>query len=165
MIHPEPPSKLALGTGLIVSIAICFLAAAIGGFSTTMSVDSSWFDELKKPSWNPPNWLFGPVWSILYLMMSISAWLVWKQAGLTKAKGSLAWFTFHLLLNVLWSVFFFGLRQPGWAAIEIVLLWVSIVISIVLFFRHSKLAASLLVPYLAWVTFATALNWTIWSLN
>lgn len=151
--------------GLTVSIAACFLAASIGALATTGSVDSEWFVELNKPTWNPPNWLFGPVWSLLYLMMAVAAWLVWKQSGLGKAKPALCWFGFHLVLNVLWSVLFFGLQQPGWAFLEIVALWLSIVVSIVLFYPHSKLAAGLLVPYFLWVTFASFLNFTIWSLN
>jgi len=161
----EAPSKITLAMGLVVSIAICFLAASIGGFATSSSVSSNWFVELNKPSWNPPNWIFGPVWSVLYLMMAVAAWLVWKQSGFAKSRLALGWFAFHLLLNILWSVLFFGLQQPGWAAIEIVVLWISIAVSIGLFYRHSKLAAALMVPYVLWVSFATFLNFTIWSLN
>ncbi len=97
--------------------------------------------------------------------MAISAWLVWKRSGLANAKLALGWFAFHLMLNILWSVLFFGLKQPGWAALEIVVLWISVAVSIALFYRHSRLAAGLLVPYLLWVTFATVLNFTIWSMN
>lgn len=158
-------SKASLAVGLAVSIAICGLAGAIGGIATADSVTGDWFVELAKPAWNPPNWIFGPVWSILYLMMGIAAWWVWKQAGLAKAKFTLAWFGFHLMLNTAWSILFFGMEQPGWAAIEIVVLWLSIAISMRLFFRHSKLAAGLLIPYLMWVSFATCLNFAIWSLN
>ena len=158
-------SKATLAIGLVVSIALCFFAAGIGGWATAGSVDSEWFVTLNKPSWNPPNWLFGPVWSALYLMMGIAAWLVWMRSEPGKSMFALGWFGFHLMLNVLWSVLFFGLQQPGWSAVEIVLLWCSIVVSIVLFYRHSRLAAGLLVPYLMWVTFASYLNYTIWSLN
>ena len=161
----ESRSKVSLASGLFVSIVICFLAASIGGLATSSSVGSDWFIELTKPSWNPPNWIFGPVWSVLYLMMAVAAWLVWKQSGFTESKIALAWFVFHLLLNIFWSVVFFGLQQTGWAALEILILWISIAISIVLFYRHSKLAAVLLVPYFLWVTFAAVLNITIWSLN
>lgn len=154
----------ALAVGLALSIVACFVAGAIGGIATTSSVNG-WYAELDKPSWNPPDWIFGPVWSVLYLMMAIAAWLVWKNSTLEKSRFALGWFAFHLLLNVLWSVLFFGLRQPGWAFIEIVVLWISIVITIVLFYRHSKPAAGLLVPYLSWVTFAAVLNFTIWSIN
>ncbi|MEO8272350.1 MAG: TspO/MBR family protein [Aureliella sp.] len=158
-------SKTSLAFGLIVSLAICFSAAALGGLATTSSVNDDWFANLNKPSWNPPNWIFGPVWSALYLMMAIAAWLVWKQSGFAKSKGALIWFGLHLILNILWSVLFFALRQPSWAAIEILILWISIAVSIMLFSRHSKLAAGLLTPYLAWVTFAAFLNMVIWSLN
>jgi tryptophan-rich sensory protein len=160
----QPYSKTSLVLGLAVSIVVCFSAAAIGGLATSSSVNG-WFAGINKPSWNPPNWIFGPVWSTLYLMMSIAAWLVWKNSGIQNAKLALGWFVFQLLLNVLWSVLFFGLQQPGWAVIEIVGLWFSIVITIVLFLQHSKLAAALLVPYLLWVTFATYLNYSIWILN
>ena len=160
----QPHSKTSLALGLAVSIVVCFSAAAIGGLATSSSVDG-WFAGVNKPSWNPPNWIFGPVWSTLYLMMSIAAWLVWKNAGIQNAKIALGWFVFQLLLNVLWSVLFFGLQQPGWAAIEIVALWLSIVITMVLFFRHSRVAVGLLIPYLLWVTFATYLNYSIWILN
>ena len=153
-----------LSVGLIVSILFCFAAGAIGGMATASSVDD-WYSEVIKPPWNPPNWIFGPVWSILYLMMGVSAWLIWKESQFKKANLELGWFAFHLVLNVLWSVIFFGLQSPGWAAIEIVLLWISIAVSILLFFRRSKLAAIMLVPYLAWVTFAMFLNYSIWYLN
>lgn len=151
--------------GMVVSIAVCFLAAGIGGMATAGSVDSEWFVGLQKPTWNPPNWLFGPVWTALYFMMSIAAWLVWRQSGFAGSKPALGWFAFHLILNVMWSVLFFGWQQPGWAAVEIVLLWITIVVSMALFYRHSKLAAGLLIPYLLWVTFAAFLNYRIWSLN
>lgn len=153
-----------LAVGLTASILLCITAGAIGGMATTSSVDG-WYSEVIKPPWNPPNWIFGPVWSILYLMMGVSAWLIWKDSEFKKANLELGWFAFHLVLNVLWSVIFFGLKSPGWAAIEIVFLWISIAVSILLFFRRSKLAAILLVPYLAWVTFAMFLNYAIWSLN
>lgn len=157
-------SITSLVTALMISIVVCFTAGAIGGMATTTAVNG-WYAEVIKPSWNPPNWIFGPVWSTLYLMMGVSAWLVWKDSQNKNPNLALGWFAFHLLLNVFWSVIFFGLQQPGWAAIEIVALWISIVVSILLFYRYSKLAAALLVPYLLWVTFAMFLNYTIWSLN
>ena len=157
-------SAASLAIGLVVALVLCFSAAGVGGVATASSV-GGWFTELNKPSWNPPSWIFGPVWTLLYFMMAISAWLIWKEAGFTKARFALFWFAFHLVLNVLWSVLFFGLQRPGWAAIEIVALWLSILLTIVLFSRHSKLAAALLVPYICWVSFATLLNIAIWSLN
>jgi tryptophan-rich sensory protein len=160
----QPRSTTSLVIGLVISLVICFLAAGIGGMATSSSV-AGWFAGINKPTWNPPDWIFGPVWTTLYLMMAISAWLVWKQSGFENSKFALGWFAFHLLLNIFWSVLFFGLQQPGWAAVEIIILWISIAITIGLFYRHSKLAAVLLVPYILWVTFAAFLNFTIWSMN
>jgi tryptophan-rich sensory protein len=157
-------STKSLVVGLVIAIAVCFLAAAIGGVATTSSVNG-WYAQINKPSWNPPDWIFGPVWTILYLMMGASAWLVWKQSDFSKARLALGFFAIQLALNITWSVLFFGLRQPGWAFVEIIALWVSIALTIVLFYKHSKLAAGLLVPYLLWVTFAAGLNFAIWSLN
>ena len=165
-MNTESPTRsiASLVVGLIVAVLVCFAAGAVGGLATASSVDS-WYTTINKPKWNPPGWVFGPVWSALYLMMGISAWLVWKNSSLKESKLALGWFGFHLLLNILWSIIFFGLKQPGWAVIEITALWLSIAIAIVLFFRYSKLAAGLLVPYWLWVSFASVLNYTIWSLN
>ena len=165
-VNQETPSNSnrRYAFGLIISVAVCFLAAGIGAWVTAASVNS-WYLGINKPPWNPPDWIFGPVWSALYLMMAISAWLVWKTAESQKTRVALSCFALQLLLNVFWSILFFGLQQPGWAAIEIVGLWVSIAVTILLFSRQSKLAAGLLVPYLLWVTFAAYLNYTIWVLN
>jgi tryptophan-rich sensory protein len=160
----SPKSIGALVIGLAAWIGVCFLAAAVGSLATTSSVNG-WFATINKPTWNPPNWIFGPVWTTLFLMMGVAAWLVWKKSGFKNAKFELGWFLFHLLLNVLWSVLFFGMQQMGMACIEIVVLWLSIAATIFLFHRHSKMAAGLLVPYLMWVSFATFLNYTIWRLN
>jgi tryptophan-rich sensory protein len=112
-----------------------------------------------------PDWIFGPVWTLLYLMMAVSAWLVWRQAGFAGAKLPRALFAVQLALNSLWSVLFFGLQNPGAAAVEIVLLWLAILATTVSFFRQSKVAGWLMVPYLAWVSFASVLNFAIWRLN
>ncbi len=162
----SPPSRstVTLVIGLFVSISICFIAAGIGGWVTGSSVDG-WFASVNKPTWNPPNWVFGPVWSTLYLMMAISAWLVWKDSSLKNSRTALGWFAVQLVLNVLWSVLFFGLQQPGWAVVEIAGLWVSILVTILLFAKSSRLAAGLMTPYLLWVSFASYLNYTIWLLN
>ena len=157
-------SKTQLAAGLVVSVVICLSAAGIGGWMTAASVDS-WYAEINKPSWNPPNWIFAPVWTTLYVMMAIAAWWVWKQSKLEHAKAAFGWFFAQLLLNVLWSGLFFGLRQPGWAFAEIIVLWIAIAATIVTFWRHSRFAAGLLVPYLMWVTFASVLNYSIWSMN
>ena len=165
-MNQETPKRsiVVLIVGLTISILVCFAAGAVGGLATATSVNG-WYPEINKPSWNPPGWVFGPVWSALYLMMGISAWLVWKSTSFENSKLALGWFGFHLLLNVLWSIVFFGLKQPGWAVVEIVVLWLSIVLTMVFFFRHSRLAAGILVPYWLWVSFATFLNYTIWTLN
>ena len=161
---PNQQTPTAQVVWLVVAIFVCFTAAGIGGAATTSNL-ADWYAGLNKPSWNPPNWIFGPVWSTLYLMMSISVWLVWRRSGFQNAKSALIWFGIQLVLNTLWSVLFFGLHQPGWAIFEIIALWLAIAITIGLFWKHSKLAATLLVPYLLWVSFASWLNFTIWSLN
>ena len=109
--------------------------------------------------------MFGPVWTTLYVMMAVAAWLVWKQAGVRDAAVPLALFGGQLVLNVAWSFIFFGLHQPGWACVEIVVLWLAIVATVVAFFRQSRGAGWLLLPYLAWVSFAAVLNFAIWRLN
>ena len=154
--------------GLIVSILICFACAGIGSAATTPNL-ADWFANLKKPTWNPPNWVFAPVWTTLFAMMAVAAWLVWRNAwqnaGWRTSWLALSWFGIQLALNVGWSILFFGCQQPGFALIEIVLLWLAIAITASLFARHSKLAAGLMVPYLCWVSFASVLNFAIWSLN
>ena len=147
--------------GLIVSILICFSAAAIG----SQYMPGEWYAGLAKPPWNPPNWIFAPVWTVLYIMMGVSLWLIWKDHGIAKPKAAIIVFLVQLILNALWTYFFFGLKNPGAAFIEIVILWIFIVLTIVLFFRHNILAGLLLIPYILWVTFASILNFTIWRLN
>lgn len=150
--------------GLIVLLVVCFAAAGIGGAATTSKIPG-WYAALTKPSWNPPNWIFGPVWSALYCCMAVAAWLVWRQHGLAGARLPLALFSVQLFLNVLWSCLFFGLQNPGLAFAEVLLLWASIAATMVLFWRRSAVAGILFVPYLAWVSFASVLNFTIWQLN
>ena len=111
--------------GLVVFIAICLGAAAIGAIATTPEIDG-WYRTIEKPSWNPPNWIFGPVWTALYILMAIAAWLVWRPAGFVAAAMPLTLFAVQLVLNIAWSWIFFGLHQPGWAFAEIVLLWLAI---------------------------------------
>ena len=131
---------------------------------TTPEIDG-WYRTIAKPEWNPPDRVFGPVWTTLFVMMGISAWLIWKPAGLRDAALPLSFFAAQLALNVAWSWIFFGRRQIGWAAVEIVILWATILVTTATFFRRSRLAGWLLVPYLGWVTFASVLNFTIWRLN
>lgn len=150
--------------GLVVLLVLCFGAAGIGGAVTSPQI-GNWYATLSKPSWNPPNWVFGPVWSVLYLCMAVAAWLVWRQKGLAGAGGPLTLFGVQLALNTLWSCLFFGLHSPGVAFAEIILLWVAIVATTIAFWRRSVPAGLLFVPYLVWVTFAALLNFTLWNMN
>lgn len=150
---------------LVVSVAVCLLAGTIGSVATMPSI-GAWYALLNKPALNPPNWIFGPVWTTLYIMMGIAAFLIWDK-GLKK-KGvinALYIFAAQLLLNTIWSVLFFGMHAPLYAFIEIVLLWAAILASIIAFYRISKAAGYLLVPYILWVSFASYLNLMIWLLN
>lgn len=150
--------------GLIAFIVVCLGCGGLGAIVTTPEIDG-WYQSLAKPMWNPPNWLFGPVWTTLFILMAISGWLVWRQCGSKANRLPLSLFGLQLLLNVGWSWIFFGLHRPGWAALEITALWLVIASVIVVFFRYSKTAGWLMSPYLAWVTFAAILNFAIWQLN
>jgi tryptophan-rich sensory protein len=149
---------------LFVLLVICFVAAGVGGAVTTPKIPG-WYATLVKPSWNPPNWIFGPVWSALYLSMAVAAWLVWRQGGLAGATMPLALFAVQLVLNVLWSCLFFGIQNPGLAFMEVLVLWAAIAATMVAFSFRSTVAGLLFVPYLAWVSFASMLNFVIWRLN
>jgi len=150
---------------LIVSILIAESAGLLGAWATATSV-REWYPTLAKPWFTPPNWIFGPAWTTLYALMGIAAYLVWTH-GSSKGvvKIALATYGLQLLLNAAWSPVFFGLRAPGPGLIVIVLLWFAIVVTIVWFHRVSSVAACLMIPYLLWVTYATALNVEIWRLN
>lgn len=149
---------------LIGSIVLCLAAGGLGAWATNSEIPT-WYAGIAKPSWNPPNWVFGPVWTTLYVLMAVAAWLVWRRDGMREARGPLTLFAIQLALNTLWSFLFFGLHNPGLAAAEIVLLSATILATTVSFWRRSHWAGALLVPYLAWVSFATVLNFTIWQLN
>lgn len=150
---------------LVLFIIAAFATSAIGGLATASSV-GTWYPTLNKPSWNPPAWIFGPVWSLLYIAMSVAAWRVWLVRATAPGAGWTLrlWFA-QLLLNALWSVLFFGLRSPGAAVIEIVPLWYLLVALQIRLARTDRVAAFLWAPYLAWVSFAAFLNFTIWRLN
>jgi tryptophan-rich sensory protein len=148
---------------LLLFLAAVALAAGIGGTFTARSV-GTWYRELARPSWTPPSWLFGPVWTTLYVLMAVAAWRVWVVAG-RRARTALALFFVQLALNAGWSAVFFGLRQPGWAFAELAVLWLAIAATTVAFARHSVLAAVLMAPYVAWTAFAGALNVAIWRMN
>ena len=150
---------------LFISIVIPVLVGATAGFFTVSGV-GTWYQTINKPSWNPPSWIFGPVWTTLYIMMGIALFLVWKsEASEVMKKNAFAIFTVQLLLNFFWSFIFFNQQQPGWALVEIIGMWVAILLTIFAFANVSKTAAWLLVPYISWVSFATILNYTIWQLN
>ncbi len=158
--NPTPsPSRQAIA--LIGWLALCFAAASTAVF---VSIDG-WYVTLNKPPWNPPAWVFGPVWSLLYTLMAVAAWMVWRKGG-WKAQGkTLGLFLLQWFLNAAWTPLFFGLHHLGLAFTEIILLWLAIAATLILFWRVSKVAGVLLIPYLAWVTVAAVLNFTIWRLN
>ncbi|MDZ7587269.1 MAG: TspO/MBR family protein [Patescibacteria group bacterium] len=143
---------------LLFALILPQLAGAIGGLVTAPAINN-WYQSLTKPSFSPPNWIFGPVWISLYLLMGLAWYLAWKKGA---PKGL---FLIHLGFNSLWSVLFFGLKSPGLALVEIIILWVLIAAVIVQFKRFSQLAAWLLLPYLLWVSFAGFLNLAIFRLN
>jgi tryptophan-rich sensory protein len=149
--------------GLIVWLALCFAAAGVGGFASINA--ASFYGQLIQPTWSPPGWLFGPVWSVLYTMMGVSAWLVWRQYGMRLVRTAFIVFVVQLALNALWTWLFFTWHLGAIALIEILALWALIATTIVLFWPLNRLAAMLLVPYLAWVSFASALNLALWKLN
>ncbi|MGK5440661.1 TspO/MBR family protein [Micromonospora sp. URMC 105] len=144
-----------LGFGAAVTVA-----AAIGGLGVRGTAEE--YAGLRQPDWAPPSWLFGPVWTLLYALIAIAAWLVWRRVGFGPALW--AW-SAQLVLNAIWTPLFFGAGRYGLAFAEIVLMWAAIGVTVVLFRRVSRPAAALLLPYWAWVTFAAALNFSIWQLN
>lgn len=150
---------------LVLAVMISVTAGWIGSLFTSMSV-STWYQTLEKPTFTPPSSVFGPVWTTLYLLMGVAAWLIWRQ-GLDKpgVRVALIAFLVQLGLNTLWSVLFFGLRNPLYGLVDIALLWIAILITILAFYRLSKPASALLLPYIAWVSFAAVLNYYIWRLN
>jgi len=149
---------------LIISLTAVYTTAFFGSYFTLPSI-GSWYLNLNKPLFNPPNWIFGPVWSILYLMIAISFYLVWKKKTLSRIRKSFQLFLLQLVLNFMWSLLFFGLHQPLLAFVDIILLWIFILLMIMEFKNESKLASYLLIPYLFWVTFASILNLSIVLLN
>lgn len=156
-----PRSKATLG--LLGWLAVTFIAGAIGAAASVNAV--SFYGELAQPSWAPPSSWFGPVWTVLYAAMGVAAWLVWRRAGFREARGALSLFLVQLGLNALWSWLFFGWHRGALAFADILLLWVMILATVIAFWRVRPLAGALLVPYLLWVTFAAALNYSVWQLN
>jgi translocator protein len=150
--------------GLILFLLGCFSVAGLGSLATTPEIPT-WYATLRKPAWNPPNWLFGPVWTALYAAMAIAAWIVWKRTGWGGSNDALWLFVIQLALNLAWSFIFFRFHSPRWAFVEIVALWIAIAATLAKFAGISRASAMLLAPYLAWVTYAAALNFAIWRMN
>jgi len=149
---------------LILSLAITLAVGFIAGFATNTSIDT-WYATLHKPDFTPPNWLFPIAWTILYILMGIALYLVWKQPASNSRSRALAAYFIQLALNFLWSFLFFKWHAIGWAFVDIVCLWTFIAITIILFAVKSQTAAWLMIPYILWVSYATALNYFIWELN
>lgn len=145
-------------------IAVCFVAAGVGS-RLSGAVPSLWYAGLRKPAGTPPGWVFGPVWTVLYVCMAIAAWLVWKRAGWQVGALALGLWGAQLTVNVVWSWLFFGMHRPEWALIDVAVLWVLIVLTLIAFQPISAAAAWLLVPYLLWVAYAARLNYLLWQLN
>ena len=146
---------------LALWVVACFAAPAASFWARP----DEWYAALIKPEWNPPSWVFGPVWTTLYVLMGVAAWLIWRRGGWRAQTRPLGWFVGQLALNALWTPLFFGFHRIDLALLEIVVLWVAIVATIVAFARTSRAAAWLLAPYLAWVSFAAFLTFTLWKLN
>jgi tryptophan-rich sensory protein len=157
--------KLKHAFQLIAAILICEAAGIVGSLFTFSQIPT-WYAGLSKPALNPPSWVFGPVWTTLYFLMGIAVFLIWQKGPRRrKVRAALLIFAAQLTLNTLWSIVFFGLHSPGWALVNIAAMWVTIVWTMIAFAHLSRPAMYLLVPYLAWVSFATYLNAGIWWLN
>lgn len=161
---PFQPSRGRQLTVLALLLAASAAVAAIGGAWTSSSVQT-WYPTLAKPAWTPPPVVFGPVWTLLYALMALAAWQVWLRGGWAANRLALGLYGVQLVLNCAWSGIFFGLREVGWAVVDIAALWLVLATVLVLFLRRSHLAGWLFLPYLLWVTYAAALNLAIWRLN
>ena len=149
---------------LVASVVLCQSAGLLGSLFTTPAIPT-WYATLKKPFFTPPNWIFSPVWFSLFVLMGISLFFVWRRPGHPRFKPALLFFFVQLILNILWSAAFFGLRAPLLGLVDIVLLWIAILFTILNFLKVTKFAGVLLIPYLLWVSFATLLNFSLWILN
>lgn len=149
----------------VIAIAVCQAAGLIGSIFTAPKI-SAWYASLNKPSFSPPNWIFAPVWTILFILMGISLYLAWVKLGENRrAKTALIIFAVQLALNILWSFLFFGMQNPFFAFVEIIVLWIAILASIIAFWKVDKKAAYLMLPYILWVSFAAFLNYVIFAIN
>lgn len=150
--------------GLVLFLVLCLAVSGIGGAITATSVDT-WYQSLQKPPFNPPDWIFAPVWTALYVMMAIAGWRVWRRVGIETRRSALAVFAVQLGLNLAWSLVFFGLQRIGLAFAEIVILLIAITANTIMFWRIDRLAGVLFVPYALWVAYAAVLNGALWVLN
>jgi tryptophan-rich sensory protein len=157
------PTLARQALALAIALAVTFAAASLGGLGSADA--GGFYGELSRPPWAPPGWLFGPVWAVLYTLMALAAWLVWRTAGLPRAAPALLLYGLHLLPNALWSWFFFAWRDGLAALIDISVLWLLIAATMALFWRIHRLAAVLLAPYLCWASFAAALTLSLWLRN
>jgi benzodiazapine receptor len=157
----RPKSPGADWGGLVFWVALCLAAAWFG----SRFEPGAWYTGLARPAYTPPAWVFAPVWTLLYMLMALAAWLVWREHGFAGAPIALSLFMVQLALNAAWSWIFFGLHRPGLALAEIQILWWAIMVTLIAFWRRRRLAGRLLLPYLLWVTFATVLNFGFWQLN
>lgn len=155
------PTQQALG--LAGWLLASFAAAGLGGIASSGA--SGFYQQLAKPGWAPPSWLFGPVWTVLYLLMGVAAWLVWRERGFAGARAALTLFAVQLAANALWTWLFFAWRRGALAFGEVLVLWLLIAATLVAFWKVKPVAGALLLPYLAWVSFASALTWSVWRLN
>jgi tryptophan-rich sensory protein len=165
MLHSDasPPERRSFVV-LLAFVAVCLGVSSIGAAITYSSIDT-WYPSLAKPAFTPPDWVFAPVWTALYLMMAVAAWRIWSHGGRPEVNLALACFGVQLTLNLLWTVLFFGLRSPAAALVEIIVLLVAIGVTVIAFYRVDRVAGWLLVPYLAWTAFAAVLVHGIWRLN
>ncbi|HVL85177.1 MAG TPA: TspO/MBR family protein [Pseudonocardia sp.] len=162
VLDPRPTVPNAV-LGLLAFALAVTVAAAVGGLAAASAAEQ--YASLARPSWAPPAEVFGPVWTVLYALVAVSGWLVWRRAGVTGARTALTGYGVQLVLNALWTPLFFGAGWYGVAFAELCVLLVAVVATVVLFARHSRLAAGLLVPYLLWIGFACAVNLAVWQLN
>jgi benzodiazapine receptor len=160
----RPASRPGDGLALVALLALSATVAVVSGVVTVQSV-GAWYPTLTKPPFNPPNWLFGPVWTVLYVAMAIAAWRVWKLRARVAVSGALGLYAGQMALNFAWSLIFFGLHRVGVALIDILALLLALAATTIAFWRKDRLAGLLMAPYLAWVSFAALLNFEIWRLN
>jgi tryptophan-rich sensory protein len=157
------PSPVQHWKPILIAALSATAVAALGALMTDLG---PWYMSLRKPSWQPPDWLFGPVWTLIFALCALSGYIAWRNAPNRGGRdGIIGLFALNGFLNILWSTMFFRVRRPDWALVEVGLLWFSIVLMIVVLMRYSRTASLLLLPYLAWVTFAGALNWAVVRLN